>query len=224
MSKPVRFDDRAAAGRALVPHLLDETVPPTVVLGVPHGGVVVAAPIARALAAPLCVAWVRKLVSPREPDVVLGAVDVDGDVTVATEIVRAEGLTDGELAELGYHAHQRLVADWERAPGLDAASLLPGATAVIVDDGLCTGLTLLAAIRWARRQGAKRVVVAVPVVDARVWHHVAASVEAAVTLDVREDGPIARSEVYADFRRVTDDDMAAILAEPGTPSTSPLSE
>lgn len=212
MLRPLRFTDRADAGKELARRLVEFSEPPSVVLGVPHGGVVIAASVARALRAPLAAVWVRRLASPREPDVVIGAVDVDGDVTLGTEMVRAEGLSDDDVAELAYHAHQRLLADWERTPGLDATALLPGANAIIIDDGLTTGLTLRAAMRWARRQFVRSVVLAVPVVDARTWHRVAADADRAVTLEERDEGPIARSEIYDDYRRVGHDDMADLLA------------
>jgi putative phosphoribosyl transferase len=207
-----RFPDRAAAGKALATRLLDETTPPTVVLGVPNGGICVAAPIAKALAAPLCAVWLRKLCSPREPDVVLGVVDVDGDVTLAPEIALAEGIDDEAITELAYHAHQALLEEWERMPGLDASSMLLGATAIVVDDCMNTGLTLRAAIRWARRQAARRVVAAVPVVDARIWPHIEASADRAICLDMRDE-PIARSDVYDSFRRATDDEIALLLSD-----------
>jgi putative phosphoribosyl transferase len=211
MPVPTRFRDRRSAGSALAPRVREVTTPPTVVLGLPRGGVVVASAIAEALGAPLCAAWVRKLVSPREPDVVFGAVDVDGDVTLSTEIARAEGLGDDDVAEIAYHAHQSLLGDWERAPGLDATALLPGATAAVIDDCVSTGLSLRAAMRWARRQLARHVVLAVPVVDRLIWEGIASDADSAVTLDQRE-GPVARSEVYHDYRRVADGDLAAVLA------------
>lgn len=209
------FPDRAAAGRALASQVARASRPPTVVLGIPNGGLVVAAPIAKALGAPLCAVWVRKLASPQEPDVTIGAVDLDGDVTLGVETVRAEGLSDDRVAEIAYHAHKLLLADWERAPGLDATSLLPGASAVIVDDALCTGLSLWAAMRWARRQGAGGVVLAVPVVDQRIWAHLSAHADAAVTLEQRADGPITRSEVYRDFRRVPVEEITRLLGGTG---------
>lgn len=208
----LRFPDRAAAGRALAPRLMAHSEAPTVVLGVPRGGVVTAAPVAAALGALLAAVWVRKIASSREPDVVLGAVDLDGDVTLALETVRAEGLSDEEVAELAYHAHQRLSADWERTPGLDATALLPGcATAIVIDDAMCTGLTLRAAMRWVRRQGARRVVLGVPIADARLWPRVAADADCAVTLEQRAGGPVARSDVYEAYQRVPEAEMARFL-------------
>ncbi len=207
----LRFPDRAAAGRALAKALLATTAPPTVVLGIPRGGLLTAAPVARALSAHLAPAWVARLVSPREPAVSLGAVDLDGDATLNLEAIRAEGLADDEVAELAYHAHQRLLAEWERMPGLDPSSLLAGATAVVVDDVAATGLSLRAAMRWARKQFAKAVVLAVPVVDARIWRRLAADADRAVTLEGRDDGPIAASELYEDYRRVREDEVAVLL-------------
>ncbi|MBI4510994.1 MAG: hypothetical protein HY698_15275 [Deltaproteobacteria bacterium] len=221
MLRPLKFPDRIAAGRALAPRVLEFTAAPSVVLGVPNGGVLVAAPIAESLAAPLCVAWVRKVVSPAEPDVVLGAVDLDGDMTVATEIVRAEGLSDETLAEVAYHAHQHLLAQWERMPGLDASSLLAGTTAIVVDDLICTGMSLRAAMRWARKHFVRTVVLAVPVVDGRTWHRVAADADRALTLEERMDGPFSRSEVYDNFKRVTDDEVAKVLESFGLPTHAP---
>jgi putative phosphoribosyl transferase len=201
-----RFAHRAAAGEALAYAVADAVDGAAVVLGVPNGGLAVAQPIAAALRAPLGVAWVRKLVLPREPDVVVGAVDLDGDVTLVAEAVRAQALDGETVTELAFHAHQRL---------RDAATPLPpdlhGKSAVVVDDGMTTGIALAAALRWARRHRARRVVVAVPVVDARIWERVAKDADQAVTLEIRDDGPIARSEVYDDFRRVGREELDRLL-------------
>jgi putative phosphoribosyl transferase len=206
-----RFPSRVEAGRALAPLLAAQTAPPTVVLGLPRGGIVVGAEVARHLGVPLCAAWVRRISSPREPDVVIGAVDLDGDLTLGVESARAEGVGDDVIAELAWNARRALLADYERTDGVDAAPLLAGATAVVVDDSLCTGLALRAAIRWARRQGARRVVVGVPVVDERIWAHVRRDSDAAVSLAAIDDGPIARSEVYDDHRRVPDEELDRLL-------------
>jgi putative phosphoribosyl transferase len=206
-----RFADRAAAGRALAPIIEEVAARPRVVLGLPRSGIVTAAPIAEMLEAPLAVAWVRKLIAPREPDVVLGAVDLDGDVTLNPAAVSAEGLSEDFIAALATRAHARLREVWERSPGPDTATLLPGATAILVDDSLTTGLSMIAAARWARRQLARRVVAAVPIVDGRIWAHIADEVDIAVTVEEREDGPIARSEIYEDFRGVGTAEVDALF-------------
>jgi putative phosphoribosyl transferase len=197
-----RFTDRAAAGEALARAVARAVGRDrAVILGIPNGGVAVAAPIAAALGAPLGAAWVAKLALPREPDVRVGAVDIDGDVTLNTEAVAAEGLSGETITELAFHAHEALR---EKAGPLP---VIARRVAVVVDDGMTTGITLIAALRWARRRGAARVIACVPVVDARIWSHVVTNADQAVTLEVRPDGPIASSEVYEAYELV---DRAAV--------------
>jgi predicted phosphoribosyltransferase len=88
---------------------------------------------------------------------------------------------------------------------------------------VCTGLTLRAAMRWARRQGARRVVLAVPVADRRVWERLGPDADERVCAEVRDDGPIARSDVYDDYRRVSDDEMRDLLAAAAT-SQAPVQQ
>jgi predicted phosphoribosyltransferase len=209
-----RFRSRADAGRALAPLVRAATSPPSIVLGLPRGGIAVGVEIARHLGAPLCASWIRRIGSPREPGVVIGAVDLDGDLTLGVESARAEGLGDEALAEIAWHAHQGLLAEYARRDGLDAAALLPGATAIVVDDTLCTGLALRAAIRWARRQSARRVVACVPVVDERIWAHVRRDADDAIALAALDDGPLARSEIYDDFARIPDDELEKLISAP----------
>ncbi len=209
MALVCRFPDRKSAGAALAKRL-GELEKPIAVLGASSGGLVVAAPIARALGAPLDRAYVRKLVHPREPDVVLGAVDLDGEVILNPAATGAEGLGTELVTELAYHTHQRLVAR-ARDARVRTHRLLMGRTVVIVDDGLTTGLTLISALRWARRHGAVRRIVAVPVADRLIWDHLAEHADETVTLELRDDGPIARSDVYEDFRKVPSSTTARLL-------------
>ncbi len=206
-----RFPDRAAAGRALAVRLAEITDGKRVVLGLPRGGLMTAAPVAEQLRAPLTVAWVRRLVAPHEPEVAVGAVDLDGDVTLNPAATGAEGLSDTYIAELATRARESLREAWARTPGPDLATLLAGTTAIVIDDGLTTGLSLIAAVRWVRRQLPERVVIAVPVADKRIWTRVAQQADDALALEVRDDGPIARSEVYEDFHLVEDVEMVALL-------------
>jgi predicted phosphoribosyltransferase len=202
-----RFTDRAAAGRALAVAVADAVEGDAVVLGLPNGGLAVAAPIAKALGVPLGVAWVAKLALPREPGVVLGALDLDGDVTLNPEALRAEAVDGETLTELAYHARERL-----RARVVGVTPELARRTVVVVDDGLTTGVSLSCALRWARGRGAARLVVAVPVVDARIWSRVSEDADQAVTLEIRPDGPIARSEIYEAYQRVGNHEIERLLS------------
>jgi len=159
----VYFVDRADAGRRLAARLVRLRGPDVVVLGLPRGGVLVAAEVAAALAAPLDVIVVRKLGVPFQPELAMGAIGEGGVRVVNDEVVRATATSEAELALV----EQRERAELERRAGRYRSGRdrvgLTGRTALVVDDGVATGSTARAACRIARAQGAARVVLAVPV-------------------------------------------------------------
>jgi predicted phosphoribosyltransferase len=154
-----RFPDRFEAGRELAHALAAERGATTVVVGLARGGVQVASEVAKSLAAPLDAVAVRKVGHPHQPEYALGAV-APGRISY----VRAhDGLTDAELAgavDTAHRAADELDALLHRHHPPEA---IAGKTAVLVDDGLATGATMIAAARWARAAGARRVVAAAPV-------------------------------------------------------------
>jgi putative phosphoribosyl transferase len=154
------FRDRVDAGRRLAAALDGGSIGDAVVVGLARGGVPVAAEVARHLGLPLDVLAVRKIGHPRQPEYGLGAVTPGRD---GVYVRSSDDLTEAELRgvieraaskanqlDTLFHEHQRPLE-------------LVGMTAVLVDDGLATGATMVAAVRWARSRGAVRVVVAVPV-------------------------------------------------------------
>ncbi len=154
------FHDRRDAGRALAAVLERSRLGDAVVVGLARGGVTVAAEVARRLSLPLEALAVRKIGYPWQPEYGIGAVTPgSGGVYLRSD----EGLDEFELRRVIQQAKTK--ADdldqvlHEHHPHLD----LHGKTVVLVDDGLATGATMVAAVRWARDQGAVRVVVAVPV-------------------------------------------------------------
>jgi putative phosphoribosyl transferase len=209
------FRDREDAGRRLGARLGHLVGGRPVVLGVPRGGVPVAAEVARALRAPLGVVGVRKVGAPIQPELAIGAV-AEGDVAVIDrEAARRAGVGPQELerliAERRAELAERLRALRGDAPGPD----LRGRTAVIVDDGLATGLSDLAAVEAVRRLGASRVVVAAPVGSDSAVAMLGDAADACVCVIVpRRFGSVGRW--YADFEPVGDDEVRAHLARPGT--------
>ncbi len=209
----MRFADRADAGRRLARALAEYRDRDPVVLALPRGGQPVAAEIAAALAAPLDVVLVRKIGVPWQPELAMGAL-VDGDDPIVARneaVIRAAGIDERAfaaareraLAEIE-NARRRLIGDRPRAA-------VAGRAAILVDDGVATGATALAALQSIRRRGAKTLTLAVPV----------ASVEALAALKREADdlvcleAPVhfgAVSAFYADFRQVEDDEAVAILA------------
>ncbi|GIU96089.1 MAG: hypothetical protein KatS3mg012_2546 [Gaiellaceae bacterium] len=218
----VPFRDRRAAGRLLADALRELDVvaatPRVVVVGLARGGVEVAAEVARALGAPLEALAVRKIRHPWQPEYGIGAVAPGGVVYLRGR----DGLTEEEVAR----AQERAAAE---ADELDARLHrgrprvpIEGSVCILVDDGLATGGTMAAAVRWARAAGAARVVVAVPVgaADTCVAFEREGLVDALVCLVA----PAAFGAVgfwYEDFHQLTDEDVRALLASAptGAPST-----
>ncbi len=159
----MRFEDRDDAGRRLAAELTRFRAEDVVVLGLPRGGVLVAAAVAEALDAPLDVIVVRKLGVPYQPELGIGAVGEE-DVRVINEpLLRSVGISPEELADIERRERAEVEARAVRYRGDRPAVPLADRTALLVDDGIATGSTMLAACRIARARGARRVVVAVPV-------------------------------------------------------------
>jgi predicted phosphoribosyltransferase len=124
---------------------------------------VVAAEVARALAAPLDVIVVRKLGVPIQPELAMGAIGEDGVRIVADDVVRRAGVTPEQLAAVEGHARSELDRQAELFRRDRARVPLVGRNALLVDDGIATGSSAVAACQVARGHGAARVVLAVPV-------------------------------------------------------------
>jgi putative phosphoribosyl transferase len=159
----VTFVDRADAGRQLGELLSDLHQQDVVVLGLPRGGVVVAAEVARALDAPLDVIVVRKLGVPIQPELAMGAIGEDGVRIVAEDVMRRAGVTSEQLAAVERQARAELERQAQLFRRDRPRLLLVGRTALLVDDGIATGSSAVAACQIARAHGAAGVVLAVPV-------------------------------------------------------------
>lgn len=205
------FQDRRDAGRRLADALAAGDVGDAVVVGLARGGVVVAAEVARRLGLPLDALAVRKIGYPRQPEYGIGAVTPGaGGVYVRTR----EDLDDDELAQAVEDARSQAEALdavlHEGRPPVERR----GRTVVLVDDGLATGATMVAAARWARAGGAARVVIAVPV----------AAAQSAELLRVEADDVVcphlerrfgAVGFWYDVFTQTGNDDVVALLDELG---------
>lgn len=202
------FADRAEAGRALGQRLAGRLGDDVVVLGLPRGGVVVAAEVARALGAPLDVIVVRKLGVPWQPELAMGALGEDG-VRVLDPEVSAQ-VPQAQIAAVERAERAELAARVERFRGGRPMVVLRGRTALIVDDGIATGSTARAACRVARGHGAARVVLAVPVAPPGIEHEFAAVADDVIAL-VTPARFAAVGQCYVDFRQTTDTEVMRLL-------------
>lgn len=204
------FADRADAGRQLGQRLQHLRGPELVVLGLPRGGVEVAAEVAAALAAPLDVIMVRKLGVPRQPELAMGAIGEGGVRIVLPETVRRAGVTADKLAAVELRERVELQRRAQRFRGDRPRIPLAGRTAVVVDDGIATGSTARAACQVARALGATRIVLAVPVAP-RGW--VRGMSDAADELIALLTPPAMQAIGfwYTDFSQTTDEQVVACL-------------
>lgn len=204
------FRDRIDAGRRLAARLEHLRGEVGVVLGLPRGGVPVAAEVARALGAPLDVIIVRKLGVPFQPELGMGAIGEDGAHVINDEVVRMAGVSAAEIAAV----ETRERAELERRAGRFRRGRLPaileGRTVLIVDDGIATGSTAVAACQVARARGATRVILAVPVAPLGWDLDMAGAADELIALETPEPfGAIGR--FYRDFSQTTDEEVIACL-------------
>jgi putative phosphoribosyl transferase len=211
------FADREDAGGRLADRLEFLQGQPVVVLGLPRGGVPVAAQVASRLGAPLDVIIVRKTGVPFQPELAMGAVGEDGIAVTSPDVVAMAGVTDQELAAVQAREGSEVTARAARyragRPRLDLA----GKVAVVVDDGIATGATARAACKIARAHGAARVVLAVPVAPPGWQERVGGSADEFASV-LEPPSFFAVGQFYEDFAQTTDEEVIACLRGAGTKS------
>jgi putative phosphoribosyl transferase len=202
------FRDRADAGDQLAEVLRGTLEGPAVVLGIPRGGVVVAARVASRLGLPLGVVVTKKLGAPGNPELGIGAM-APGVRVLEPDVIATLGISrrwlDRESARVDAEVARRAAA-------YGAARDVRGRVAVVVDDGVATGVTARAAGLWAKGAGAIRAILAVPVAPAGVEGRVADAFDEIVAVTTPR-GLRAVGQCYADFDQVADDEVRALLRE-----------
>ncbi|MDP9464747.1 MAG: phosphoribosyltransferase, partial [Actinomycetota bacterium] len=204
------FNDRQSAGALLGAELAKADLDRPVVLGLPRGGIPVAAKVAEALGAPLDVIVVRKLGVPYQPELAMGAIGEDGTVVVNHDVVRAAHVSEHEMSQVESRERAELDRRLRQVRSVRPRQSVVGRSAVIVDDGIATGATIRAAIRVARANGALDVTVATPVAPPEVVEMLRAEADRVVCL-AQPDPFWAVGCWYRHFEAVSDDEVLQLI-------------
>lgn len=207
----MRFADRDDAGRRLSEALAHYRGCDAVVLGLPRGGVPVAARVAAALDAPLDVIIVRKLGVPGQPELAMGAVGEGGVTVLNDDVLRIAGVTTAQVDRAAARERAEVEQRAQRFRGGKDHIPLEGRVAIVVDDGVATGATARAACRVARAHGAAQVVLAVPVGAPDTLAGMQDVADEVVCL--HSPGSFwAVGAYYRDFEQVPDDEVVRLLS------------
>ena len=205
------FRDRTHAGEVLADMLSAYRGSNALVLGIPAGGAPVAAAIARVLALPLDVAVVSKLTLPWNTETGYGALTFDGTLRLNEMLMARAGLSEADIEAGKARAQEKVARRMKLLRGDRPFPDLSQCSAILVDDGLASGFTLMVAIEALRHQNAKEIVVAVPTAHAESAARIAPLVEALYCPNLREGTSFAVADAYQEWSDVAEEDLVTLL-------------
>jgi len=208
------FADRTDAGRRLAATLSQlETVAEPVVCAIPAGGVPPGLEVARALQAPLRMAVVRKVQIPWNPEAGFGAVTWDGRVFLNRALMAGLDLSEAEVGAAVARARKSVEERMEMFSGGRPEPGLFGRTAILVDDGLATGYTMLAAVEAVRSGSPREVIVAVPTGSLHAVEFIARKADLVVCPNIRTGRTFAVAQAYERWHDITDREVQELLIQ-----------
>jgi predicted phosphoribosyltransferase len=205
------FQDRKEAGRKLADKLAKYTdEKEIIVLALPRGGVAIGAEIAKKIGASLDVIITRKIRFPGEPEFAIGAIAENGKVALDDQIVKryniSQSYLDEEICRQKAEIERRLIA----YRGGEKLTFIKDKTVILVDDGVATGFTIIAAINALKDEGVKKLIVAVPVSPQDTFLKLKGLVDEIICLETPEDF-LAIGDFYYDFEQLTDEEVMQLI-------------
>jgi len=206
------FKNREDAGRVCAAKLWQEGINGDVIAAIPRGGVVVAAPIAEKLKIPLKLILPKKIGAPHNEEVAIGAVTADGSLALNEEYIGLLGLSSEVVGKQIKKAQQK-IKEMQNIYNIDNTNYdYSNKSVLLVDDGLATGYTVLAAGLSLKKQGAKSITVVVPVASTEAINLLKNNGFAVFSLMVPEEF-YAVGQFYEDFRPVETEEVLTLLAK-----------
>lgn len=208
----MRYRDRCEAGKQLAEVLKTYAGDDCLVLGIPRGGVVVAAQVAKILGAPLDIIIPRKVGAPYNPEVAIGAMTQDGTMICDQKVISLLGVSEVELQEEVDLVKEEIRRRSQQYRGNKPFPDLTGKNVILVDDGIATGYTVRAALKSIKAREPKELVLAVPVGPKETLDVLAAEVDKIVCPYIPDEF-YAVGQFYVEFDQVTDQEVIHELRE-----------
>ena len=205
------FEDRTEAGSLVAGKLIQYRGSGGIVLAIPSGGAPVAREIADALHLPMDLMIVRKLQIPYNPEAGFGAMGLDSEVILNEGLLAEIGLTEDEIraqaekTKEGIKRRNQVFRKGETFPSLK------NRVVILVDDGLASGYTMLAAIRFVKRKSPKKIIVAVPTASKRTVDFILPEVDEVICLNVRHGISFAVADAYMNWYDLSDEEVLFII-------------
>ena len=208
------FQDRYEAGLKLVEALNCRPQANSLVLALPRGGVPVGAALSDCLDAPLDLALVRKLPLPTSPEAGFGAVAIDGSLILNTRMVEYFGLSDSQIESISEQVREEVQRRAREYRGVASPPEITGMDVYLVDDGLATGYTMMAAAKMVRKLQPKSITLCVPVSPADSVTAVTPYFDVINCLIAQDFPPFAVASFYRYFPDISDDEVREIFRRP----------
>ena len=212
-ARRTRFHDRSEAGELLADDLSAYADKPgVIVLALPRGGVPVGAQVAKKLNLPLDVFVVRKLGFPGQPELAMGAIAIGGVRVINRDVVDGLQIPELVIDAVVAQEQEELARRRHAYRGNLPAPQVRGNTIILVDDGIATGSTMIAAVAGLRQLGAARIVVAAPVIAQSIFRQIRHVADEVVAVNLPEEF-YSVGEWYEDFSQTTDEEVRRLLTE-----------